>query len=188
MRGREELRHRLMQCAAELAQAAVDGAHSDRYFLTRYMFSQASSVFEANEMLALLDALKPVFDAQPPHVQAGKQWRQYRIDWLSQAGQAEQVLELKKQLAVDFPQEAGIQEQYVQALVQARDYVAARAWLDSVLAGDREWEAAEVESLRGIITQMYRDQSRYEDLTSYLAAWVATNPEGAAAYQQYLWA
>ncbi len=154
--------------------------------MAQYVLSQASNVFEANEVLALLDTLKPVFDAQPPHVQGGKQWRQYQIDYLSRAGQVEKVLELKKQQAVDYPHDASVQQQYAQALVEARDYVAARAWLDGVLDADAQWDAGEDESLRNIITQMYREQDRYEELATYLAAWVATNPEGVSAYQQYL--
>ncbi|MHB8861540.1 MAG: VIT domain-containing protein [Pirellulaceae bacterium] len=183
---REELRQRIMQRATELAQMSEGEAGSDRYFLARSLLSQASGIFESNEVLALLDTLKPVFDAQPPHVQGGKQWRQYQIDYLSQGGQAERVLVLKQQQAADYPHEASLQEQYVRALVEAKDYVAAKAFLDSVLSTDGRWNAGEVESLRNILTQMYREQDRYGELVSYLTAWVSTNPEGASAYQQYL--
>ena len=66
-----------MQRAAELAQAPAGEAGPDRFYLAQHLWSQASNVCEANELLALLDALKPVFDAQPPQVQGEKRWRQY---------------------------------------------------------------------------------------------------------------
>jgi hypothetical protein len=185
-RRQEDLRQRIMQRAAELAQAPVGKAGPDQYYLAQYLLSQASNVFQANEVLALLDTLKPVFDAQPPHVSGGKQWRQYQIDYLSRSRQVEKVLELKKQQAVDYPRDASMQQQYVQALVEVKDYAAARAWLDDTLGADAQWDTGEDESLRNVITQMYREQDRYGDLAAYLAAWVATNPEGASAYQQYL--
>ena len=79
-----------------------------------------------------------------------------------------------------------MQQQYAQALVQTRDYAAAKAWMDGALSGDAHWDAGEDEMLRNVITQMYREQDRYEDLAIYLAAWVATSPESTSAYQQYL--
>ena len=169
-----------------MAQSPVGEAGPDRYYIAQYVLSQASNVFEANEVLALLDTLKPVFDAQPPHVPGGKQWRQYQIDYLNRAGQVEKVLELKKQQAVDYPHDASVQQQYAQALIDMKDYAAAKAWLDGVLDADAQWDVGEDESLRNVITQMYREQDRYGELATYLAAWVATNPEGVSAYQQYL--
>ncbi|MHB8954750.1 MAG: VIT domain-containing protein [Pirellulaceae bacterium] len=185
-RQREELRQRYMQRATELAQLPAGEAGSDRYFLAQYLLSQAGGILESNEVLALLDTLKPVFETPPPHIEGGKQWRQYQIDYLHRAGQAERVLELKQQQAVDYPHDASLQEQYAEALVQSKDYAAAKAFLDGVLGSEIQWNAEEEESLRNVITQMYRQQDRYAELVSYLAAWVATNPKGASAYQQYL--
>jgi len=185
-RRQEQLHERLAQRAAELAQWPTAEAGPDQEFLAQYLWSQASGVLETNDLLALLDSLKPVFDALPPRRHAAKQWRQYRIDGLGRIGQPDKVLELQKQQAVDYPDDASMQQQYIQALVQSRDFAAARNWLDQTLAGDIRWEAGEEESLRGVITQMYREQGRYDELVAYLAAWVATHPVGPSAYQQYL--
>ncbi|MBM4092325.1 MAG: hypothetical protein FJ276_23295, partial [Planctomycetes bacterium] len=185
-RRREELRQRVTERAAELAQLPSGEGTPDQYFLAEYLWSQASGACEANESLALLDALKPVFDAQPQRVRGPKQRRQHRIDCLSRIGQPEQVLEMKKQRAVEFPDDAGAQQQYVQALVQARDFTAARTWLDLALNGETPWDAEEDESFRNFITWMYREEDRYEELVSFLTTWAATNPAGASAYQQLL--
>ncbi|MCU0982575.1 MAG: hypothetical protein MUF25_25740, partial [Pirellulaceae bacterium] len=62
-RQREPLRGLLM---AEAERLAKDAAHN--LFLAEHVAGQASGVLEANEVLALLEALRPLYERQPEHL------------------------------------------------------------------------------------------------------------------------
>ena len=185
-RRREELKQRVMEVAAQLAQPPADAVASEEYFLVKYLVAQAAGFLEANEMLTLLDLLKPAYDRQATHLEAMKQWNQQQADYLQRSGQNDKALALKKALAADHPHDADIQRQYALALVDVKEYADAKAWIDTVVTKDAQWNAYEAESLRNVITQTYRNQGEYSELMNYLAAWVAENPENVTAYQQYL--
>ena len=174
-RRREELKGRMMAEAGGLAKPqAAD------LVLARYLVTQAGGILEANEMLALLDVLKPVYERQPPYLHAIKQWRQQQINYLRQTGQADEALRLRGQLAADYPRDWNLQQQYVQELINQREYQAASDWLDHVMATHEE------ESLRNLRAQLLRTRGHYGKLVEFLAEWVAGNPENTQAYTQYL--
>jgi Flp pilus assembly protein TadD len=181
-RRHEELRRRYQDDAARL----VAGKAADAYFLAEYIVGQSTQVFQANEMLTLLDTLKPLYDKQPPHLHARQRWAQQRMSYLAQAGRTDEALRLHKQLAIDYPHDYGLQQQYAQALAGAGDYPAAYAWLTRVLVKDAKWLDWEDDSLHTTYAQLLQQQGRYTELVKYLAAWVAENPAGRAAYEQYL--
>ncbi|HUT12367.1 MAG TPA: VIT domain-containing protein [Thermoguttaceae bacterium] len=180
-RRREELRERILGEAGALAKPqAAD------YFLAEHLRGQASGIFEANEMLALLDVLKPVYERQAAHLNAMKQWTQQRVNYLQQTGQSDRALGLQRQLAEEYPHDYSAQQQYAQALANARDYAAAYAWLDGVISDEAKWFPYEEESLRNLYAQYLRQQGRYPDLADYLAAWIDRDPPSSSPYSQYL--
>ena len=81
-------------------------------------------------MLALLDALKPVYERQPAYVAAMKGWTQNRANQLRSVGRPDEALALQKQLAADYPHDVSLQIEYASALFNAGEYDAAYAWLD----------------------------------------------------------
>jgi Flp pilus assembly protein TadD len=181
-RRHEELRRRYQDDAARL----VTGKAADANFLAEYIVGQSAQIFQANEMLALLDTLKPLYEKQPPHLHARKRWAQQRVSYLAQAGRSDEVLRLHKQLAIDYPHDYGLQQQYAQALAGAGEFPAAYAWLTRVLVKEAKWLDYEEERLRNTYAEFLHGQGRYKDLVAYLAEWVAQNPAGISAYQQYL--
>jgi predicted Zn-dependent protease len=178
-RRHEELRQRYQEDAARLVKMG-------NYFLADYVVIQALSVLQANEMLTLLDVVKPLYDLQPTHVGAGNHWLSWRANYLDQVGRADEALSLRKQLATDYPHDYSLQRQYAQALGNTGDYPAAYAWLARVLVKESKWLGHEEESLRNTYAQFLRQQGRYGDLTKYLLDWVQENPAGRTAYEQYL--
>ena len=180
-RRREELRGRMMVEAGRLAKPQAAGL-----VLARHLVSQAGGILEANEMLALIDVLKPVYERQPPYLHAIKQWRQWQIDNLRKTGQADDALRLRGQLAADYPHDWNLQQQYVQELINSREYQAASDWLDRVMNPQARWATDEEESLRNLRAQLLRTRGHYDKLVELLARWVAGNPEGTSAYSQYL--
>ncbi len=185
-RRREELRQRVLDRAANLAQPTDDGPVVDEYFLANHLVSQASGICEANEMLTLLDKLEPVFSRQPDYVQARLQCQQHRIGYLLQVDRAVEALELRKQLAESYPHQESVQREYAQSLIDAGEVDQAVAWISQVLTPAAQWYPHESASLRNIIVQYYRSQGRYPDLVEYLQQWIGAEPETDSTYDQYL--
>ena len=181
-RRHEDLRKRYLEDAARLAKAET----ADAYFLAEYIVGQSSSVLQANELLTLLDSLKPLYDKQPAHVHARNRWLTLRVNYLNQTGQTDEALRLQKQIATDYPREYYPQQQYAQALVATGDYPAAYAWLTRVLVKEAKWLYYEEDSLRNTYTGLLQQQGRDADLVKYLLAWVEENPPSRSAYEQYL--
>src|SRR5262249_47191964 len=131
----DELRQRYQQDARRF----VKGEAADAYFLGEYIVGQSSGVLQANELLALLDTLRPLYEKQLRRIQAGKRWRSLRVAALGEAGRTDEVLGLQKQLAADHPRDYSLQQQYAQALAGTGDYPAAYAWLTRVLVKEAKW-------------------------------------------------
>jgi tetratricopeptide (TPR) repeat protein len=185
-RRHEELKKRLFAEASRLAKPPAGGeTNRDQLFLANHLFSQASDTLQANEMLALLMQLQPVYQRQAPELQHLKHWQQRQVQYLHAAGQPDEARRLQKQLATDYPDDADLQYAYAQSLASAGDYTAAYAWLDRVLGKRANWLPKE-ESLRSLYIQLLQNQGRYEDLATNLTEWIKHNPERDWVYQNYL--
>ncbi len=87
-RRQEELRRRVVAFATELAKPqSPQFAESEALFLAN-ICTQDVGTFEANELLALLDTLKPVYERQPAYTNAMKGWLQNRANQLRKASRA----------------------------------------------------------------------------------------------------
>ena len=180
-RRREELRQRLLDEAASLTASPQSS-----FALAEHVRSQASSALEANEMLRLLDVLKPIYERQPDHLQSMKRWARERAGYLEQTGQSDQMLQVRRELAERNLHDSSLQREYAQALSRTGEYAAAYAWLDRVITPQARWLPHEEDSLRSTYADFLRQQGRSEDLVAYLARWMATNPPNQTAYAQYL--
>ena len=187
-RRHEELKVRLLDEARQLTVTQPGGAtNAEEFFLASYLLGQAGGILEANEMLGLLDGLRPLFERQPAHLQAMKQWTQQRAEQLGRAQQVAQALALWKQLAEEYPHDYGMQQRYANELVNAsQDYEAAYAWLRKVLVDEARWLPYEDEVLRGTYATLLRQEGNYAELADLLAQWVQRNPPSPSTYQQYL--
>ncbi len=163
-----------------------EGEGTDALYLANYLLGQASGVLEANETLALLDTLRPVFARQPAHLQAIKSWKQQRANWLANLGRDDESLAIYRELAETYPTDFGVQLTYVQNLQNRQEYEAQRKWIERALSSDVVWLPQEVDQFRSSYAQSIRAQERYEDLASYLAQWIGQNPDSADPYTQYL--
>jgi hypothetical protein len=186
-RRHEELRQRVLEDAGRLAKA--EPVLTGELAVAEYLLTQARWLLEANEQLALVDLLKPVYERaaqRAGHKQSLKQWAQYRLGALRQTGQHDEVRRLLKQQAVDYPHDVDLQLQYAQDLAQGGDYPAAHAWVVRVLAGEARWLPSEDEALRNSQASWLETQGRYADLADHLAAWIKKDPVSASPYAQYL--
>src|SRR5262249_3588793 len=124
-RRHEELKKRFTDEAQALSKSSEKS--TNELYLANYLLGQAGGILQANEMLAWLDTLKPMFERQPSHLHATKTWQRQRVSYLQQAGRNDEALSLHKELAVANPRDYYAQQQYAQAVVNVRDYEAAYA-------------------------------------------------------------
>jgi tetratricopeptide (TPR) repeat protein len=187
-RRREELKEHILAEAGKLAKPSSAGnSISDELFLANHLIGQTSGILEANEMLALLDALKPVFERQPPYLLGLKQWNQQRVSYLQQTDRTDEWLALQKQLALEYPHNANLQQQYAQSLANSGDNESAYAWISRVLTDDARWLPQEDGMLRTYYCLLLEQEGRYPDLADYLAEWMKRNPSSMELpYLRYL--
>jgi hypothetical protein len=180
-RQREPLRLELLAEAKKLA-----GDDKGSWYLAEHLVGRASGIFEANEMLALLDVLQPVYERQPAHTQAAKSIESRRASYLRSTGQSDRALTLERRLAEQYPHDANLQQQYARSLASAGEYDAAYAWLDAAAKPEARWLPHEQQTLRNTYTELLWQQGRYTDLAVRLEAWTAENPTDQYAYSQFL--
>jgi hypothetical protein len=181
-RRREELRTRIMDEAARMAKAA--GA--DELFLANHLVSQSSGILEANEMLRLLDALRPVFERQPAFSRAMRSFEEQRINYLQQTGQTQQALQLLGPLADRYRHDHSLQERHANTLAQAGEHDAAYRRLRECLDGKIEWLPYEETSLRNTWCQLLQGQGQWAAAAELLTQWLKSNPEDFSTYERYL--
>jgi tetratricopeptide (TPR) repeat protein len=183
-RRNDELRQRLNAEAVRLAKlSAEEQAGSDVLYLANHLISQAPSVLEAREVVALLDRLTPIAEHQPKHRHVPRQWAELRINYLP----SDQSLALLKKLATDFPYDMSLQQQYAQRLAQAGEYPAAYSWITGILKAEGvKWTNSEEESLRTLYTSLLEQQGRFSEIVDYTTEWTKKNPEGMTPYAQLL--
>jgi len=183
-RRHEELRQRLVSVAKALAGKPA----LDELFLANYVLQQSQQAGQQIEMLALLDVLKPVYDRQPERILAGKQWRQSRVQYLQNSGQADIAFAIQQSLAREFPMDCNLQVQYANSLAGRGDNDAACNWLALQLLVNRKlaWLPGEIDSLRNAYIQILQNQGRYDEAVLLLEKWLESKPANLSLYQQYL--
>jgi len=187
----EELRLKALAEAARLAAAPapnVNVAESDEFPLAIHLGGTVGQYLEANEAIALLEVLGPLYQRQPARLHAMLAWQQQKRQHLNNLGQFELVLAIDKEMAERNPVNSYSQTQYAQTLAASGDYPAAFAWLEKVLAGPVKWPPHEEQNLRQAHVQMLLTLGRYADAAAYLTAWIerVPSPTQESVYDQYL--
>ncbi|MFN0053855.1 MAG: VIT domain-containing protein, partial [Planctomycetales bacterium] len=161
-------------------------AGNNGLFLARHLVGQAAQVLGTSEMLELLEAVKPIYAAQPPHAKGLVRWAEYQVGYIEAAGQIDEALAARRKLAVDDSHDADQQTRFASALFHGGDPEEAYAWLERVLTTDPRWRDDEEQRLRNTVTQFLQQEGRYADLVAYLAQWTGRRPTSSGVYQHYL--
>jgi tetratricopeptide (TPR) repeat protein len=188
-RRREELRVRIMAEAGRLAKEAASVRPlppGDLMCLSQHMLDQSSNIFQANETLALLDVLRPIYARQPDGRRAMKKWTSQRIDGLQRAGRATDALKLREEQVRQWPHDADLQETCARTLAETGEYDAALAWLDRAMADENRWDADQRDALASLRAELLHSAGRYDEMADFLARWLPRNPQGTKLYEQYL--
>ena len=170
-----------------LAEAArLEQPTFDDYPQAIYILGQCYQILASNEQLELLEKFKPVYDRVPAYHDAIRGYNESRITPLSSLGRNEEVLELRKQLAVGRPWDVYLQTQYAQEMVGLSGYDSAYGWLQQELDRQAEREPYELEALRNSYSELLRQQGRYDRLVEFLDAGIKAEPLQSGLYAQYL--
>ena len=178
----QELQVRMTARAKEL----VSSATADEYFLVRLVDGLARVTLHGNELMELMEILKPAFLRAPEHVQGDRVWRMDHFYLLQQVGRQDEAFKELEALAQEYPHAFDVQNSYVYQLSYVGEFDKAYAWLDRLIEKEGPWERYCEESLRTQYTSFLDQQGRFEELEEYLEKWLSLEPEGATAYQQYL--
>ena len=68
----------------------------DREYLAEYVLESASGICEANETLAIMDLLRPVYERLPAYRQGMKTWMERRINLLAWAKRMPDAMQLRR--------------------------------------------------------------------------------------------
>ncbi|HEY4261235.1 MAG TPA: VIT domain-containing protein, partial [Schlesneria sp.] len=185
IRRNEEARDRLLAEAKEL----VAGPQPEVLFFTGFILGKAQSVCSTAELLEFVQLLKPVYERQPAELDAMLQWTGWMATCQEGLGNYEQVLALKKSIAEQGPWNPHWQTDYAQRLSQAGQFDAAHAWLQKELARPIKRRQEDDEVLRSVVADLYRTQTRWNDLLKFTTEWIALKPTTHpynSAYAQHL--
>jgi len=179
-RRNEEVRQLLLARSAELVKGRTDD-----YFLAKSVLNEAARVAAAEEQLAILDSLQPVFERQPAHALGLRDWQIRRVAILRQLGRNDDFLALQKVVAENSPWDENSQGRYARDLAGTGEFDSAYQWLRKELDRDSERYDYEIGQLRQVYADLLKQQSRSNDLVEFLKEWVDARTEDQELYAQY---
>ena len=168
------------------AKQLVDDEHADEFALAGHLLNVAASIGDANEQLRLLDAIKPVFAAQPEHIGAVAQWQQRRIDLLRSLVRTDELLALERELATAVPWDASRQVAYANDLHGAGQRDAAYQWLRQELDRNERRVTDEKDQLVFAYADLLHGEGRYADEADWLGEQADKRPEDQQIDERYL--
>ena len=168
------------------ADSLVAKKTTDELYLASYVLDQLNQISDQNELLRLLNRLRPVFERQPEISGGLRIWNVRRARALRSLGRTSEVLELQRNLAAAAPWDTSAQTIFARDLANAGELEAAWAWLREEIDRDVERNEYETNQLRNLFVTLLREQGRDEELVTFFEEWDATNPANQSVYQQYL--
>lgn len=168
------------------AQALASGAVADDLFLGNWLYQEMCRCAQANEVLVLLEKLKPVFSRQPEHLAALKTWAMNRANYLQNAGRTEETLKIYEGLAAEDLYDINVQTTYFNALMNHNDIEKAAAWITALLKKNDLWNKSERDAVRNNIAWQLMNRMSADKWIGFFEEWIAEDTTSQTAYQYYL--
>jgi tetratricopeptide (TPR) repeat protein len=186
-RRHELYKSRLMEEAQQLPAVATDDrAVENELYLARHIVSGARGVLAANEVLELLETLKPVYARQPDFVDAMKEWKRLRVQLLFELERHQEAFAIQGEIAREYPRDVTAHIDYAAGLSREGQIEKAYEWLDRVLAETSQWHEDDIEQIRNKYIELLESEGRWDDERLYLESWVEQNPRSQFVYGEYL--
>ena len=174
------------QLLLTLAKSLADQKQTNEHFLANQTIGQASSIVDSNELLELLEVIKPVFDRQPKFARAPRQWKQQRVNALVKLQRVDEWMPLYREIAAESSWEYNLQASYARQLAAVGEFEKAFAWLKQEMARDAERMPHEMQNLRTTYADLLQQNDFVARLIPFLAEWIAEEPTDRTPYDRYL--
>ena len=177
-RQNEELKTLLQEAAAALAATPREADFSACWQLIGY----AGYLNAGNEMMALLQTLKPVCERQKEIFEPMLPWDRQWLYALQNSGQPEQFFAAQKALAEKYPFQADLQTSFASNLSGRGEIDAAMAFLARAETKNGPWQDYEIEQLRSTGSWILFNSYRLDAFVSHVDSWEQAHP-GKVAQQ-----
>ena len=174
------------QLILSLSKNLVENRQHNELFLSGQLVSQASAIIDQNELLEVLNVLKPVYDRQPEFTAAPITWKQLRVNALVQLQRVKQWAPLYREIAEATPWDYNRQVNYARQLASVGEFERAFSWLEQEMARDVDRLAYEIQVLRSSYADLLQQNYFLDQLIPFLADWVADKPSERNPYDRYL--
>ena len=183
-RRHEELKTAILDSARSLV---AEGRQAE-YAVAQQLIGYAATLNAGNERLAILEALRPLYERQPDAHRAMWSFAQARIAALQQMGRSEQVFRLYQQLVAEHPTQTSAHLQYAQLLAQRGDFDRALEGLAEAQQAHGPWSAWEVQQFRQSVASILWDSYRLETFVEVVEGWWEEDPASSdqSLFDRYL--
>lgn len=144
---------------------------SQRLVRAEWLIGKAGQIVDAHEMLPLVERLKPAFEGLPEFVEGLGRWSLLRIQWLSGAGQRDESLRLRKELALARPWDLSLQIDTANELFQSGDREGGQQWLQREIDRDIERHDSSFEWLFRTMIDRLEERGMYRSLPPLIVEW-----------------
>ncbi|MEM7201417.1 MAG: VIT domain-containing protein [Planctomycetota bacterium] len=176
----------LVAALRELGQRIVDRPGPATEAMLEKCIALARPRFEAHELLALLDELRPAYARGPGDRWRQKlRWRRLRAETLLRVGDADAARALYGDIALERPFELRAVTDYLGALQAAGRRDEVRRVAQAALA-EQDWRGDEADRLYQTLTDELWRCRDLPALVEQLERWVARRPTRETAYQRWL--
>ena len=148
-----------------------------QHAVARHTLNVAQRIFQSNEMLTLVQTLKPAL----PNADYLRLWAQ----WLNATEQHDRALAIYQQLAQERPFDRNDVSAYIGALQQQWRHEEAMKVCETAVGRDK-WLPGELDHLYVTWTNLLWQRRDVKRLHAVLERWVAARPELETAYQRFV--
>ncbi len=177
-RRNEELKNLIHKTAAALAGARRDAEQS----CADLLLGLAGNLNAGNERMAVLAALKPVFQRRDPTAPAMLRWSREEISCLHNMNREDLAFEKYREIAEKHPTVADAHVAYANMLANRGEVDKAASWLKDAEKKHAPWLEGEIQNLRSTAATTMANASRIDAFVELIEAWERDIPGGIPAH------
>ncbi|MBI4601245.1 MAG: hypothetical protein HY721_04710 [Planctomycetes bacterium] len=160
----------------DLSSGVAAGSRPGDLALALALLGAASGSLGPSERQDLLAALEPVFERQPPGLEAPKRFERERLDVLRGLGRHEDARRLLEELALRSADDLELQIEWARDLEGRGETDRAVAHLDGALARSGPWTPEEEARLRSTAAFLLYDRRRLPEYLDRAGRWLDEGP------------
>jgi hypothetical protein len=173
---KEEARQAWIKLAEQLL-----AQKSDDVYLASHLITKIRSVSDANEAMAVVDRLKPIFERL-----SLDRWNEHRRSLFEQLGKTDKALELAKSQALSVPWDANRQTRFARLSHRVGQFDTAFQWLRDRFDGDEPWLVYQKKQFRQTYYDLLQQQGRSNEAVKFMEKCIALDFAEQYEFGRYL--